>query len=73
MPVRYAGLKKCECEKAAAYQLLRTGMVGEPAQVFTKYLEKNITRIRFYVYGEKGKLTKSIIGYDGNDLYISCS
>ena len=66
-------LEKCECEKAAVYELLRTSMVGQPAQVFTRYHEKNIIRIRFHVYGEKDKLTKSIIGYDGNGLYLSCS
>ena len=33
-------LEKCECEKAAIYGLLRTGMVGGPAQVLTKYYEK---------------------------------
>ena len=42
-------------------------------QVFTRYHEKDITRIRFHVYGEKGKLTKGIIGYDANDLYLYCS
>ena len=33
-------LEKYECEKTAVYELLRTGMVGGPAQVFTKYHEK---------------------------------
>ena len=66
-------LEKCECEKAAVYELLRTGMAGGPAQVFTRYHEKNITCIRFYVCGEKGKLTKGIIGYDANGLYLYCS
>ena len=66
-------LEKYECEKTAVYELLRTGMVGGPAQVFTKYHEKNITYIRFHVYGEKGKLTKGIIDYDAITLYIYCS
>ena len=48
-------LEKCECEKTAVYDLLRTGMVGGPAQVFTRYHEKNITRIRSHVYGGKSK------------------
>ena len=39
-------------------------MVGGPARVFTRYHEKDITRIRFHVYGEKGKLIKVVIGYD---------
>ena len=66
-------LEKCECEKAVIYELLRTGMVGGPAQVFTRYYEKDITCIRSHVNGEKGKLTKSIIGYDANSLYLYCS
>ena len=41
--------EKCECEKAAVYELLKTGMVGGPAQVFTRYYEKDITCIRSYV------------------------
>ena len=44
------------CEKAAVYELLRTGMVGGPAQVFTRYHEKDITRIRSH----EGKLTKHV-------------
>ena len=63
-------LGRCECEKAALYELLRTSMVGGPAQVFTRYHEKVITRIRSHVYGEKSKLTRDIIGYDANSLYL---
>ena len=48
-------------------------MVDRPAQVFTRYHEKDITPIRFHVYGEKGKLTKGIIGYDPNALYLYSS
>ena len=66
-------LEKCKCEKTAVYKLLRTGMVGRPAQVFTRYHEKDITRIRFHVYGEKGKLINVIVGYDTNGLYLYCS
>ena len=66
-------LKRCKCEKAAVYELLRTGTVGGPAQVFTRYHEKDIARIRFHVYGEKSKLARSIIGYDANSLYLYCS
>ena len=39
-------LEKCACEKAVDYELLRTGMVGGTAQVFARYHEKDITRIR---------------------------
>ena len=63
-------MEKCGCKKTDVYELLRTGIVGRPAQVFARYHEKNITRIRFHVYGEKGKLTKGIIGYDANALYL---
>ena len=50
-------LERCECKKAAVYELLRTGMVGGPVQVFTRYHEKDIKHIRSRVYGEKSKLT----------------
>ena len=66
-------LERCECKKTTAYELLSTGMVGAPAHVFTRYHEKGITRIRSHVYGEKGKLTKVVIGYDANSLYLCCS
>ena len=66
-------LERRGCEKAAVYELLRTGMVGGPGQVFTSYHEKDITRIRSHVYGEKSKLTNDIMGYDANDLYLCCS
>ena len=48
-------------------------MVGGPAQVFTRYHEKDITRIRSHVYGENGKLIMVVIGYDANGLYLHCS
>ena len=66
-------LEKCGCKKAALYNLLGTDMVGRPAQVFTRYHEKDITRIIFPVYGEKGKLTMVVIGYGANGLYLCCS
>ena len=64
-------LERCECEKTAVYDLLRTGMVGRPAQVFARYHEKDITRIRSHVYGEKSKLTKGVIGCDADALYFT--
>ena len=48
-------------------------MVGGPAQFFTRHHEKDITRIRLHVYGEKRRLTKGNIGYDANALYLYCS
>ena len=53
--------------------LLKTGMVVGSAQVFTRYREKDITRIRSHVHEEKSKLTKGVIGYDANSLYLYCS
>ena len=64
-------LEKWECENTSVYDLLRTGIVGGPEQVLTRYHEKDITRIRSYVYGEKSKLTKDVIDYDA--LYPYCS
>ena len=66
-------LEKCKCEKTAVYDLLRKGRVGGSAQDFTRYHEKDITHIRSHVYEEKSKLTKGIIGYDANALYLYCS
>ena len=65
-------LERCNCEKTAAYELLRTGMVGGPAQVFTRCMKKT-SHARPHLYEEKSKLTKSIIGYDANRLYFYCS
>lgn len=45
-------LQRCECDKGAVYELLKTGMVSGSAQVFTRYNEKNITCIRHHLYGK---------------------
>ena len=66
-------LERCGCEKAAVYELLRTAMVGWPAQVFRRYHEKDITRIISHVYGGKSKMTRGIVGYDPDSLYLYCS
>ena len=73
MSLGMQALEKCECKKRAVYDLLRTGMVGGPAQGFTRYREKDIICIRPGVYGEKSKLTKGVIGYDAKALYLYCS
>ena len=62
-------LEKCGCEKTAVYELSRTGMVSGPAQDFRRYHEKDITRIRSH----EGKLTKGVMGYGANSLYLYCS
>ena len=61
-------LERCECEKTAVYELLRTGMVGGPAHVFTRYHEKGITRIRSH----ESLLTKGAIGYDAIGDVMPC-
>ena len=66
-------LERCECEKVVVYDLLRTVIVGGPAQVFTRYHEKDITRIKSQVYGAKSNLTKGVIGCDANALHLYCS
>ena len=63
---------KCKCDPTAAYELLRTGMIGGPAIVFCRYHEKDVTRIRSHIY-TNGKLCKKLIGYDANSLYLYCS
>ena len=47
--------------------------MGGSAQVLTRYHEKDVTRIRSHVYDRKSKLTRDIIGYDANTLYLHCS
>ena len=66
-------LERCESLKVTIYNLLRTGMVGGLAQVFTRYHGKYITRIRPHVHREKSKSAKGVIGFDANALYLYCS
>ena len=65
------GMNGCKCDPSETYILLKTGMVGGPAQVFTRYHEKDVTYIRSHI--ERAKLCKKIIGYDANALYLYCS
>ena len=62
-----------ECKPNAAYELLKTGMVGGPSIVFCRYAEQGVTYIRSHVYGKESKKCKAIIGYDANSLYLYCS
>ena len=62
-----------ECKPNAAYELLKTGMVGGPSIVFCRYAEQGVTYIRSHVYGKESKKCKGIIGYDANALYLYCS
>jgi len=61
------------CGKNRVYELLRTGMVGWPTIVFTRYHKRGRTRIRAHAYGTNGRLCKTILGYDANALYLYCS
>ena len=63
----------CKCDPAETYNLLKTGMVGGPAQVFTRYFEKGATHIRSH--NKQRKTCKKIIGYDANAFIqaTSCS
>ena len=65
------GMNDCQCDPIETYNLLKTGMFGGPAQVFTRYHEKDVTYIRSHI--EREKLCKKIIGYDANALYLYCS
>ena len=65
------GMNGCKCDPAETYNLLKTGMVGGLAQVFTRYHKKDVTYIRSHI--EREKLCKKIIGYDANALYLYCS
>ena len=65
------GMNDCKCDPVETYNLLKTGMVGGPAQVFTRYHEKDVTYIKSHI--EREKLCKKIIGCDANALYLYCS
>ena len=43
----------CKCDPAETYKLLKTGMVGGPAQIFKRYHEKDVTYIRSHIEREK--------------------
>ena len=51
--------KECkECSKNAAYELLKTGMVGGPSMVFCRYAERGVTGIRSHVHEKESKKKK---------------
>ena len=53
-----------------AYEMLKGAVVGGPSLVFTRYHEKDVTRIRSHQV-ENPRLCKKILGYDANALYLS--
>ena len=64
-------MNDCKCDPAETYNLLKIGMVGGPAQAFTRHHEKDVMYIRSHI--EREKKCKKIIGYDANALYLYCS
>ena len=60
------------CPKNKAYELLKTGMVGGPSIVFSRYAERGVSKIRSHIY-EDAKKCESVVGFDANSLYLYCS
>ena len=50
-------------------KLLLSGIVGGPSLVFKRFIEKNVTPVRFE---NQDILAKSVIGYDFTSLYSYC-
>ena len=53
-----------------AYSMLKEAVVGGPSLVFTRYHEKDKTKIRDHKIPD-AKFCKNILGYDANALYLS--
>ena len=51
---------------------MKANLTGGPSIIFTRYHERNKTKIRKNEIGEHAKFCKSIAGYDANSLYLSC-
>ena len=64
---------KCEkCAKNKQYKLLKTGMVGGPSIVFTRYHEAGKSRIRDHQYYD-AKICAGVMEFDTNSLHLYCS
>ena len=48
------------------YKELRSGIVGGPSIVFTRYQEKGVTRIK------GGQICQKLLGFDCNAMYLQC-
>ena len=70
MSVRYAGPRKVWVWNDSCLWVVKDRHGGWASASF---YEKYITHIRSHVYGEKSKLTKGVIDYDANNLYLYCS
>ena len=55
-------------ENESTYKKVKSGLVGGPSLIFCRYQSENET----YVRPDFKKLTKSIVGYDANSLYLYC-
>ena len=65
--------KDCKiCTKNEAYEMLTTGMIGEPSIVFCRYAEAGVSQIRSHIY-EDAKTCRAVLGFDANSLYLFCS
>ena len=52
------------------YFKMKDNIVGGPSIVFSRYQEKDVTKIRGVEYGESAKTCKACVGYDANALYL---
>ena len=49
---------------------LREAVIGGPSLVFSRFHEKNLTKIRPLQFGDKAKTCQSVVGTDANALYL---
>jgi G:T-mismatch repair DNA endonuclease (very short patch repair protein) len=52
------------------YNTLRKNVVGGPSVVYHRHHAKNKTKIKERIFREKSELTKVIMGYDCNSMYL---
>lgn len=52
---------------------LQKQMTGGPSIVFSREAEVNKSKIKSHIYGDKAKTVQSILGFDSNSLYLSCT
>ena len=61
-----------QCMKNKSYELIKTGMVGGPSIVFTRYHEVGKSRICDDQY-HNAKTCTRVIGFNANSHYLYCS
>ena len=52
------------------YKELREAVIGGPSIIFSRYHEKDITKIRPSKYGEAAETCRAVVGVDANSLYL---